>query len=102
MTKILFSIAFALLNHRLERCGMISITIELMAAVRNPFPNKKRKNILTELQNGLSIKDLLINVGFYKKEIDRLIPIVNGTRTTVEYQLRDGDHLWLTFPLGGG
>lgn len=81
---------------------MISITIELMAAVRNPFPSKKRKIKLTQLQAGISVKDLLVEIGFLKKEIDQLIPIVNGTRTSMDHQLKDGDHLWITFPLGGG
>jgi hypothetical protein len=81
---------------------MISITIELMAAVRNPFPSKKRKIKLTQLKTGLSVKDLLLESGFLKKELNHLIPIVNGTRTSMDYELEDGDHLWITFPLGGG
>jgi putative selenate reductase FAD-binding subunit len=81
---------------------MISITIELMAAVRNPFPSKKRKIKLTQLQTGLSIRKLLLESGFLKKELQHLIPIINGTRTSMDYELEDGDHLWITFPLGGG
>ncbi|UCG02922.1 MAG: MoaD/ThiS family protein [Candidatus Heimdallarchaeota archaeon] len=81
---------------------MISITIELMAAVRNPFPSKKRKIKLINLNDGLSIRSLLIESGFLKKELGHLIPIVNGTRTSMNYELKDGDHLWITFPLGGG
>lgn len=81
---------------------MISITIELMAAVRNPFPNKKRKNKLTELPDGLTIKKLLLQVSFLKKELEHLIPIVNGSRVSMDHQLEDGDHIWITFPLGGG
>lgn len=73
-----------------------------MAAVRNPFSNKKRKIKLTQLRNGLSIRELLSKVGFHEKEIEQLIPIVNGNRTTLGSQLNDGDHLWITFPLGGG
>ncbi|MFX1517604.1 MAG: hypothetical protein ACFFC6_14970 [Promethearchaeota archaeon] len=81
---------------------MISITIELMSAVRNPFPNKKRKIKLTQLKNGLSIRRLLLESGFLKDELNHLIPIINGTRTSMDYELEDGDHLWITFPLGGG
>ncbi|MFX0124250.1 MAG: hypothetical protein ACFFAE_11480 [Candidatus Hodarchaeota archaeon] len=81
---------------------MISITIELMAAVRNPFPSKKRKIKLSQLNPGLSVRQLLIESGFLEKELNYLIPIVNGTRTSMDYILEDGDHLWITFPLGGG
>ena len=80
---------------------MISVTIELMAAVRNPFSNKKRKNTLS-LNSGLSVRDLLKQVGFLKKELDVLIPIVNEQRTSMDHKLNDGDYLWITFPLGGG
>jgi sulfur carrier protein ThiS len=80
---------------------MISITIELMAAVRNPFPNKKRKNTLS-LNSNLSVRDLLKQVGFLEKEIEVLIPIVNKQRASMDHELNDGDHLWITFPLGGG
>ena len=73
-----------------------------MAAVRNPFPSKKRKVKLTQLQTGLSIRKLLLESGFLKKELNHLIPIVNGTRTSMDYELQDSDHLWITFPLGGG
>jgi hypothetical protein len=73
-----------------------------MAAVRNPFQDKKRKKKLSQLQVGLFIQDLLQQVGFHKKEIIHLIPIVNGSRATMDYQLKDGDYLWITFPLGGG
>ena len=73
-----------------------------MAAVRNPFPSNKRKINLTHLQNGLPVKDLLLESGFFKNELNHLIPIVNGTRTSMDYELQDGDHLWITFPLGGG
>lgn len=73
-----------------------------MAAVRNPFPSKKRKIKLTQLDVGLSVRRLLIESGFLKKELNQLIPIINGTRTSMDYELKDGDHLWITFPLGGG
>ncbi|MHA2246385.1 MAG: hypothetical protein ACXADY_15700 [Candidatus Hodarchaeales archaeon] len=81
---------------------MISITIEMMAAVRNPFPSEKRKNKLTELPDGITIKKLLLQVSFLKKELEHLIPIVNGSRVPMDHQLEDGDYLWITFPLGGG
>ncbi len=73
-----------------------------MAAVRNPFPNKKRKNKLSELTQDLTLKELLLQVGFLKKELEHLIPIVNGSRVPTDYQLKDGDYIWITFPLGGG
>ncbi len=73
-----------------------------MAAVRNPFSSKKRKIKLTQLNDGLLVGQLLIESGFLKKELNHLIPIVNGTRTSMDYELKDGDHLWITFPLGGG
>ncbi len=73
-----------------------------MAAVRNPFQDKKRKKLLSQLQMGLDIQDLLLQVGFHNKELEHLIPIVNGSRNTMDYELKDGDYLWITFPLGGG
>lgn len=73
-----------------------------MAAVRNPFPSKKRKIKLTELNPELSVRLLLIKSGFLKEELNHLIPIVNGRRTSMDYELQDGDHLWITIPLGGG
>jgi hypothetical protein len=80
---------------------MISVVVELMAAVRNPFPNKKRKNLL-EINTGLSLKDLFVQIGFLEKELDLLIPIVNGKRRKIDHQPKNGDHIFITLPIGGG
>ena len=72
-----------------------------MGALRNPFPNKKRKNNLA-VEEGTTIHDALIQLGFEKKEIEHFILIVNGKRVKLENILRNQDHLFCTLPFGGG
>jgi sulfur carrier protein ThiS len=84
-----------------ESFAMISVTIELMAAVRNPFKSKKRKNEI-KLQSHLRLDELLNQVGFQKKEISWLVPIVNGNRVSRDYLLKDKDVVFITLPIGGG
>jgi len=80
---------------------MSSITLELVASVRNPFTSKKRKKII-ELKEKTSIRTLLLMEGFEESELEFLIPILNGTRTTLDLLLNDNDHIWITLPIGGG
>ncbi|MFX0085889.1 MAG: hypothetical protein ACFFAU_09455 [Candidatus Hodarchaeota archaeon] len=80
---------------------MLSVVVELMAAVRNPFPNKKRK-ITVELSTGLSLKDIFIKIGFLEEELNLLVPIVNGKRRRIDHQPKNGDHIFITLPIGGG
>lgn len=90
-----------LLKQELERWFMISVVVELMAAVRNPFLNKKRKNTL-EFNQGISLVNLLLQIGFLEEELNLLILIVNGKRTQVDHQPLNGDHIFITLPIGGG
>lgn len=80
---------------------MISVVVELMAAVRNPFPNKKRKNTF-EFNQGISLIELLLQIGFQEDEINLLVPIVNGKRTQIGHLPLNGDHIFITLPIGGG
>jgi hypothetical protein len=80
---------------------MKSVTLELVASVRNPFPSQKRKEIV-QYQETMTIGKLLLRVGFKSEELPHLIPIVNGSRTTQNYLLQDNDHIWITLPIGGG
>ena len=89
------------LNQELERWFMISVVVELMAAVCNPFPNKKRKNTL-DFNQGISLIELLLQIGFQKDELNLLVLIVNGKRTQIDQQLLNGDHIFITLPIGGG
>jgi hypothetical protein len=80
---------------------MKSVTLELVASVRNPFPSQKRTEIV-QYQETMTIKELLLRVGFKSEELLHLIPIVNGSRTTQDYLLQNNDHIWITLPIGGG
>ena len=80
---------------------MDSVTLELVASVRNPFSSKERKKII-ELKEKTSIRTLLINEGFKESELEFLIPILNGSRTTHDQLLNNNDHIWITLPIGGG
>jgi hypothetical protein len=80
---------------------MSFITLELVASVRNPFASKKRKKVI-ELKENTSIRTLLLEEGFEESELDFLIPILNGTRTTHDQLLSKNDHIWITLPIGGG
>lgn len=80
---------------------MISVTVELMAAVRNPFKSKKRKNEI-KLPAQLQLDAFLKQVGFQKKEISWLVPIVNGNRVSRDYLIKDKDTIFITLPIGGG
>ena len=80
---------------------MSSITLELVASVRNPFASKKRKKII-ELKEDTTIRKILLAEGFDESELEYLIPIVNGSRTTHDYLVANNDHIWITLPIGGG
>ncbi|MHA2304407.1 MAG: MoaD/ThiS family protein [Candidatus Hodarchaeales archaeon] len=80
---------------------MISVVVELMAAVRNPFPNKKRKNTF-EINQGISLRELLLQIGFQEEELNLLVPIVNGKRTRNDHLPKNGDQIFITLPIGGG
>ena len=80
---------------------MSFVTLELVASVRNPFASKKRKKII-ELTEIISIKTLLLEVGFQESELKFLISILNGNRTTHDQLLSNNDHIWITLPIGGG
>ena len=78
-----------------------TIKIELVAAVRNPFPNQKRTKIM-KYDKETTIGTILLQIGFKDEELKHLIPIVNGHRTNHDYLLQDNDHIWITLPIGGG
>ena len=80
---------------------MITVTIELMAAVRNPFESKKRKKII-QLDSTLSVEQLLLEIGFNLEEISWFVTIVNGKRVTSDYQVQNEDLIFITLPIGGG
>ena len=80
-----------------------TVKIKLVAAVRNPFPNKKRTNIVTyDKDIETTIRTLLLQIGFKEAELSHLIPIVNGNRTSHDHLLQDNDDIWITLPIGGG
>ncbi len=80
---------------------MNSAILELVGSVRNPFPSKKRKKII-KFFDKTSIKTILLENGFLETELEFLIPIVNGTRTSHDHILQDKDHIWIALPIGGG
>ena len=80
-----------------------TVKIKLVAAVRNPFPNQKRTNVITyNKAEDTTIRTLLQQIGFKEEEILHLIPIVNGNRTDHDHLLQDNDDIWITLPIGGG
>ena len=81
--------------------SMITVIIELVATLKNPFPSKKRKNTI-ELVDQVDLKQLIEYIGFEKEDIEHLVAIVNGVRVLNDYILKDGDHIFLTLPIGGG
>ncbi|MHA1214230.1 MAG: MoaD/ThiS family protein [Candidatus Hodarchaeales archaeon] len=80
---------------------MITVTIELVATVKNPFPSKKRKEKVT-LDKPITIVELLSHIGFSHNDIEHLVQIVNGVRVRNDYLIADGDHIFVTMPIGGG
>ncbi|WP_455139877.1 MoaD/ThiS family protein [Candidatus Hodarchaeum mangrovi] len=80
---------------------MITIVIELVATLRNPFPSKKRVNTV-EIADQLDLRQLIEFIGFQKEDIEHMVAIVNGVRVLNDYILKDGDHVFLTLPIGGG
>jgi len=89
------------LGWRVSTDSMITVIIELVATLKNPFPSKKRINTV-ELADQLDLKQLIENVGFKKEDIEHLVAIVNGVRVSNNYIPKDGDHVFLTLPIGGG
>lgn len=74
--------------------------IELVASVRNPFP--RNRSISIDFTGEKTISEILLENGFQKKELEFLIPIVNGNRETHDYKIQNQDHIWITLPIGGG
>ncbi|MHA1972310.1 MAG: MoaD/ThiS family protein [Candidatus Hodarchaeales archaeon] len=80
---------------------MITVTIELVATLKNPFPSKKRKEEVT-LEKSITITELMTHIGFSHNDIEHLVLIVNGVRVKNDYLVTNGDHIFVTMPIGGG
>ncbi len=75
------------------------ITIEYMGFFRiEGVPS----NSTIEVQPGLTITQLLDTLKVKPEHRTYIRPIVNRKKESFDYTLKDGDNLFLYFPIGGG
>lgn len=75
---------------------MIKIEVRYFATLR--IDDRKKETL--ELQEDTSVDSLLEQIGVALEDV--AILLVNGIRTSPEYELKDGDVVSLFPPVGGG
>ena len=77
----------------------IEVEVELVGAVRRPWPEQSRK---IQLPAGSTAADLLTALGYDTNESKYLVIHVNGTKSRRADVLAAGDHVTLMLIIGGG
>ena len=84
----------------------MKIYVELMSFVKRP--NDVPRTFERELDKSMTVEQLLKHLGFTSDEIRMMQSFVstatdkNNVRVQRSYDLKDGDHLFITLPVGGG
>ena len=78
---------------------MITVTVKISGPLIKP---RGRDALSMELKPGTRIRNLLLKLGYDKKHIPRIMPVVNGTLQKESYILQDGDQVSLSIIIGGG
>ena len=84
----------------------MKIYVELMSFVKRP--NDVPRTFERELDKSMTVEQLLKHLGFTSDEIRMMQSFVstvsdsNNVRVQRSYVLKDGDHLFITLPVGGG
>lgn len=53
-------------------------------------------------ENARCVRTLLDELGMRPEHQNHVIPVVNGSEVRLSERLRDGDHVFLYIPVGGG
>ncbi len=84
----------------------MKIYVELMSFIRRP--DNVPRTFEHELDESTTISQLLKNLGYTSDEIRMMQTFVStvtekdNVRAQRSYVLKDGDHLFITLPVGGG
>jgi sulfur carrier protein ThiS len=84
----------------------MKIYVELMSFIRRP--NGIPRTFEQKMDKSMTVEQLLIHLGFTSDEIRMMQSFVstitdkNNVRVQRSYDLKDGDHLFITLPVGGG
>jgi molybdopterin converting factor small subunit len=75
------------------------VKVELLPGLR-PIRGEKRFEI--ELNDGATVKELLLSIGFRENEIEHLRVWVGKDMASLHTVLKDSDEVTMGVPLGGG
>ena len=84
----------------------MKIYVELMSFIKRP--NNVLRTFEREMDESMTIEQLLKHLGFTSDEIRMMQTFVStdtdseNIRVQRRYDLKDGDHLFITLPVGGG
>jgi hypothetical protein len=77
----------------------ISVSVKISGPLIKP---QGRDNFALELKSGTKLRRLLLQLGYDKKHIPSIMPVVNGTLQKDSYELKQGDQVSLSLIIGGG
>jgi hypothetical protein len=77
----------------------IRVRVQLLPGVR---PVRGERNFEIELQEGATVRDLLLAAGFRESEIEYIRVWVGKNLASLHTVLRDSDDATVGVPLGGG
>ena len=84
----------------------MKIYVELMSFIRRP--NNVPRTFEQKMEKSMTVEQLLKHLGFTSDEIRMMQTFVStitdteNVRVQRSYDLKDGDHLFITLPVGGG
>ena len=81
-----------------ERKIPLKITVEIMSLLR--CDGDRRRNCT--VQDEMTVSELIKHLGYSSKEKRYLITIVNQKKARFSQKLQNGDHVFITMPIGGG
>jgi molybdopterin converting factor small subunit len=77
----------------------MKIKVEFSGALRRKF---KDHWLELELEETKSIRQIILDLGCQQEEMRYLVAIVNGERVEFSSQVKEGDHVKILLPIGGG
>lgn len=78
---------------------MIRVHVKISGILIKP---QGRDRLDLEVKPNTTVKKLLLSLGYDKKQLNRIMAVVNGTLRKPDYILNDGDNVSLSIIIGGG
>jgi hypothetical protein len=79
--------------------AIMKINIELSGALKRKLKENKFE---FEAREGQTIKQIILELGYKEEEMRYLIPVLNSKRVDMVSTVKEGDHLKVLLPIGGG